>query len=133
MKTFILSSHESKDMAKHFIDRISADGKMQVDIKKVQSVRSIAQNRLYWMWVGIMAEETGHTRKEIHEHLKDEFLQPVITKVFGKTIQSLPSTKDLKVGEFSTYLEKVEFHAGEFDIRLPKPEDLWNVAMRRRH
>lgn len=133
MKTIVLSSLESRDMAKHFIGKIPADGKMQVDIKKVQSVRSIAQNRLYWMWVGIMSDETGHTKKEMHEFLKDEFLLPEIIEAFGKTITIKPSTKNLKVGEFSTFLEKVDFFAGEFGIELPKPEDQWAVAMRERH
>ena len=95
--------------------------------------RSEAQNALYWMWVNIIAKEIGYTKDELHEIFKaewmDEFKDPELIEYNGKKIQRRYSTKDLGVGDFTGWLNKVEQVATTMNIKLLYPEDKYGLAM----
>ncbi len=91
------------------------DGKYVMVIKEIQHSRSLQQNRLYWIWLTIIADETGHEPKEMHEYFRAEFLT-----CLDKKFPYVRSTTDLSVGEFTAYLNKIEFFATtELNIILP--------------
>jgi len=98
-----------------------------VSIEKGKHKRSNAQNRLYWSWVSIIAEEIGYSKTQMHLILADRFLDKIeFDTKKGKKISQIPSTRDLNVMQFVDYLYEIEdmFEgSGEWNIRLPRGED----------
>jgi len=128
MKTFVLNGRNN-DVIKNYLKAIPYDGTFKMEIKKVESKRSIAQNSLYWMWLTIIGNEVGYTKDEMHDVLRHTLLQPVITEAMGKVVEQLPSTTKMKIGEFTEYLTAIEQWSAEMGILLPKPEDVYYTAM----
>ena len=130
MRTVILAHEAARDLAKKIIDDTPLDGKMKVEIKKVTSKRSIAQNNLYQVWARCMAEDLGYTHKEMKTVLVQEHLTPtIITDLKGKDIQVWPSTTDIGVKGFAEFLTMIEIQAADIGIRLDKSSDEYYMAM----
>lgn len=130
MRTFIMAHELARENLKRVIDNIPLDGKTKVEIKKVTSKRSEAQNKLYWMWIGLIAKELGYSTGDMHELVVQQFLPPEVKEVMGKVVTIWPSTKTLKVAEFSHLLNMVDIWASDdMGIILPKPRDEWEMAM----
>ena len=95
-----------------------------ISISKGKPKRSDAQNRLYWMWAGILAKEIGYSKDEMHLILADKFLDKFeFTTKEGDTISQIPSTRDLNVMQFVDYIFEIEMFSAEWDIKLPRTED----------
>ena len=106
---------------------------IEITLKPWKSTRSNAQNALYWgCWLPLIAKTFGYTPEELHEILKaewgKEFREPQYIKYNGKTIEKPFSTADLKVDEFTGWLNKLEQLATNQNITLPYPEDLYGLA-----
>lgn len=87
--------------------------------------RSRDQNSLYWMWMGVIATETGNSPNDIHEWCKAEFLPPRIVEIDGVAHEWRPSTTALKINEMSAYMTQVQSWAAQYHgIALPIPEEL---------
>lgn len=111
-----------------FKDNPDAD-KVVIEIKPDKDSRSTKQNRLYWEWCGIIGEELGYNKDEVHVLLGDKFLDKIIVQGKHKTIEQIPSTTTLKVSEFKEYLEQIDMMMAEYGIMLPRPEDLYYESM----
>lgn len=133
MKKFILINEEARANVLHIINNTILDGNTTIEVKKTTSLRSLAQNNLYRMWVTIIAEEVGHTHNEIHELLSEKYLPVEATEVLGQVVEVRKSTTQLLVGEFSTFLSHVESFAAYYDIKLPQPADQYDFAIKTPH
>ncbi len=109
----------------------SADGELvEVILRPFKDTRSARSNRLYWMWLGIIGEDTGYHKDELHEFFKDEFLEPKVIRLeddAGGAIERKihPSTTRLTTKEFTDYLARIrEFALHRLNIVLPEPEDV---------
>lgn len=107
-----------------YLKRLDLRRKHGVEIKQYRKNRSMAQHRLYWMWVNTIADAYGFQPDELHDHLKVRFLGVKEVTVFGKTILIPKSTTTLSTAEFTEYLNKVEALARELKVILPYPDDL---------
>ena len=87
-----------------------------VKIDKEKSVRSFNQNSYYWLYLRLIANETGHTEMELHELFKRIFLPPVFMKVLGREIKTPRTTTSLSKHEFGEYLDKI---CAETNVPLP--------------
>lgn len=83
------------------------------------STRSLNQNNLYWMYLGIIERETGNNANDLHEYFRRALLAPKIIKVMGKDIKIPRSTKELKKHEFSDYMDKI---CAESGVAIPDTE-----------
>jgi hypothetical protein len=128
MKTFILTGRNN-EVIRNYLKQIPYDGTYKMEIKKVQSKRSLAQNDLYWMWLTIMGDEFGNTKDEMHDIMRFKLLNPVVTEAMGEVVSQLPSTTKMKVKEFTQYLQAIERFASEMGVILPHPEDKYYEAM----
>jgi len=128
MKTFILNGRNN-DVIREYMKLIPFDGTYKMEIKKVQSKRSLAQNDLYWMWLTIIANDIGYTKDEMHDVMRDMLLEPVVKEVMGRVISTLPSTTDMGVKDFCDYLNAIDIWAAGFGIILPQPEELYYLAL----
>ena len=110
-----------------FEKRISQfeDCPIMLEVERVKSIRTLAQNSLYWgVWLPMIAESTGHASDELHEFYKSMFLPKRIIKVGEKTIAVSGSTTDLSISEFSDYLMKIQAEVAQMGIELPSTEKL---------
>jgi hypothetical protein len=100
-----------------------------IKIEPQKLTRSICQNKLYWLWLGAIREETGNDTEDLHEIFAWKFLPPVLREAMGEMIETRQSTAKLSTAEFAKYLEQIEVFSGmELGIVLPYPEDLyWNA------
>lgn len=92
------------------------DGAYRLEITDTKSKRSDNQNAYYWMYLGLVSDETGFTPEEIHEWAKGKFLTKDIKELFGDKVRIKSTTTKLKVGEFVEYLMKISQEVG---IELP--------------
>lgn len=135
MKVQVIDSERSKTMAHRMIDQLPEDGKWKVEVKRAESRRTLAQNRLYWLWVNTIADASGHRIDEIHQALKASFLVPITTVDFktGEVKELIPTTTTMKVSDMTAYLERIDEWAHQYGIPLVHPDDDYNLAMGIRH
>lgn len=97
--------------------------RIELTIQKLKSTRSSQQNRLWWLYVGILSKELGYTKDELHEILKYKFLKrEKVDEKTGEVFEYLGSTTKLNKTEFADMVnELIRWSAETFDIVLPLP------------
>ena len=91
---------------------------VKVELKREQ--RSPDQNRLYWLWVACISDETGNSKEMIHHELRMKYLP----KYSGKLGVEPVSTTTLDTAQFKKYLDEVNLWANEYlGLILPNPDD----------
>jgi hypothetical protein len=106
------------------IRKLAEGAKVWVTVTDKAPTRSDAQNRLYWLYLTLIEEETGNDRDALHEHFKREYLKlppQSITKPDGTQVevQLYRSTTTLSKAAFSEYIQKIERDTG---IMIPEAE-----------
>jgi len=140
MKRIIQRSKEKRHIVEamivsHFSQYPDAQ-RAVIEIREDKDTRSQKQNKLYWMWLGIINQETGMPvhdyfedskwHKGLHTGFKHKFL---IRIEYEDGDIKEPSSKNLKVKEFKDFLEKIDMEMAQLGITLPRPEDLYIEAM----
>ena len=121
MPTFFTKSEKDRERLLAWARAVDLDKPLMISVAE-GSKRSIQQNKLFHMWVAIIAGETGYSKRDIKEYVKREFLTPKIHKFRGQIIESY-ETRDLKVNEFTDFLKAISAFADENGWYLPHPED----------
>ncbi len=146
-KRYILRDFTIRDSCKTYLDTIAidADKPLEVLVRPYKKNRSLAQNNLLWMWLGLIA---NHIREEYglmfdgmegtptSEDLKDYFQR----KFLGFKTYPMPGyeyladrvrgTSELNTAQFTEFLQRIDVYAGsELGLRLPHPADLFYEAM----
>jgi hypothetical protein len=99
------------------------EGKTVVlSIRTPESQRTIDANKYYWFLITSIAEYSGHTKKELHEFFKDEFLSEQVV-VFGKRLNKRKSTTELSIKAFYIYCENILAYMGSLGFILPSKTD----------
>jgi hypothetical protein len=156
-QTIIISSEELKRRAIAIINALPLDPVHELVTREHRKDRSAAQKGLYFIWVGVIANELGETKDDIHLRCKRQFLVPIYMrddpygygsmmmtvldvhrlglKVKAKQqtaqIVKLTSTNDANVDQFREYLDDIEKYYITLGIILPHPEDRYIDAMQR--
>ena len=103
------NGHLTFDSPKSFANYLkSLTGPVEIIVAKVKIKRTIEQNRLYWLYLRLIAEETGDFENDLHDFLKRKFLPPVYKKVLGQDFKVPSSTTRLGKMDFSEYLSQIE-------------------------
>ena len=103
---------------KHF------EGKrVEITIQKLKSTRSIQQNRLYWLYVTMIANELGYDKEEMHEIIKYKFLlTEKVHEATGEVMPHIKSTAKLSISEFMDLINGlIQWASQSFSIVLPEP------------
>ena len=157
-QTFILRSPQVIGAVVAAIAQVPTDGSYTVEIRKTREQRRLAQNRLYWLWLGYIARQTGHSRQWLHHRLRRAFLIPLYLEepqgdsqvawceAFSSVselaqmvdqetardaierVKALVSTTWATVQQFTEYLTEVDRFCVRKGIRLPHPDD-YHLAM----
>jgi hypothetical protein len=102
----------------------------EIKVSKIENKRSLDQNRLYFLYLGCIGQETGNDKDQLHEFFKAKYLGiETIELKFSKSqdyyINICKSTTKLTTKRFTEYLEKIVIFAStELRITLPNPDDL---------
>jgi len=114
----LVFTEQQKSEINRFLKRIKDGSKITIEIKRYRENRSLAQNRLYWLWLNIIGDELGYTPEEVHDSYKAMFLTDKTKK-----IPLVRSTTALDTKQFTVYVEMVKRHAGDLGIILPDSLD----------
>jgi len=119
-------SFKNKEHIVSFLE--NNDGaEMLLTLENLFQGRSNSQNKLYWLYLGIISEETGEADTlRLHELFRRMFLFEEIVKVLDKEVRIFKSTTDLDVVEFKEYLEKIEL---ETNVPIPDTDE-WKKIKR---
>ena len=108
----------------------------EADIKECKANRSLAQNRLLWLFLGQLSKDYNLTRGKQHSpetwnvYFKSQFLDSEIVEIRGEVIKKVKSTTKLNTKTFTDYLERIDFYcADELGIKLQHPDDMYWEAM----
>lgn len=93
-----------------------------ISVEPEEKARTINQNRLYWLYIRIISEETGHGEDDLHALFKQKFLPNIKSRVFDEEVTVIKSTTRLNTDEFSEYINKIEELVG---IPVPSLESLY--------
>jgi hypothetical protein len=123
-----------------------------ITIEKQINLRSLEQNKLYWVYNDILCKETGYSKLEMHKIIKSLFLtkKRFMSMINGKIVtltledgiyvdvntgeiydihkvqpyDEIGSTTELTKSEFSTFVDDLIYWAKDFlGITLPSPEE----------
>ena len=123
MSSITIHNVQDRVRVKGLIDQLSPQKTWVVSIKQRRKSHSQSQRGLYFMWVGIIADETGNDKDFLHDIFERKYLTPKVREFQGEehlvyTIVGLPPD------EMSAYMSRVQAFAGaELGIMLPLPEE----------
>ena len=101
----------------------------EVRIQQIKGKRSLRSNSLYWIWLRVIAENTGNDEDTLHRLFKGRFLPPKIVTLKGKEYKLARSTTELDTVQFAEYLSRVAAEAAELGIHLPSKEEAEKYAI----
>jgi hypothetical protein len=115
----MILNDNNRDVAVQMV--LSAEDGMVLEIKKPK--RSLEQNRLYWAILNDISEQVvpgkAYEPSIWHEYLRALFLPDKMVELPDGSVKMLePSTAELRLNEFSEYVEKVVKWAIEHEVRL---------------
>lgn len=120
-----INTPKDKEAVKSVIDKLPESVRYDLTIKRHRERRTLDQNRLYFLWLACIADETGHGKDDLHEYFKQRFLGFEQRAVLNGRVYINPSTAGLNTKQFSDYLDKIQVFANmELGILLPNPQDL---------
>lgn len=147
-RTYVIRSNDQIARLSTFLESQPKEPLLEVIIQEHKKDRSVEQNQLYWRWIGVISEEWGWSKDEVHDNLRRRFLVPIyerddigyaamihsIRKVYSKGfkedanamfehIVKLTSTTNAKVKQFTEYLKDIERDLASKGIILPRKED----------
>lgn len=120
-----INTQKDKEAVKSVIDKLPEGIRYDVTIKRHRERRTLDQNRLYFLWMACLSDETGQSKDDLHEYFKQLYLGFEQRAVLNGRVYISPSTAALNTKQFSDYLNKIQMFANtELGIILPSPEDL---------
>ena len=120
---FLIENEISKEAVISYIRNLILKKPYEVVISRKKEKRSVSQNSLMWMWFECLAQETGHTKEQFHEHYCNMFLKK-LSPIDGQMV--VGGTRALTKDAFTDFLNKVQADAASyFGVILPTPEDLY--------
>jgi len=109
---------------------------VQVETSLYKPKRSLAINKLMWLWNGEiqkhLKESQGqiYSTEDIHEYFVDLLLPRKMVNINGREKAIRAHTSKMTNKEMCDYLEILEMYCSEhLGLILPHPEEMYNEAM----
>ncbi len=107
-----------------FHDYCTRNPKAKFRLTPIESKRTLNQNSLYWVYLTVIARETGNDADDLHNFFKAKLLPRKMIKIKGKKgeydFEKQKSTTELSKIDFGEYMEKI---CAMTDIPIPNPEE----------
>jgi hypothetical protein len=120
---------ESQGMRFRWLSWCESNHGKPVVLEHKKGKRSLQANSLYWVWLTIVAADTGNSEDDLHRLFKGRFLTPKIITIGGKEYKLARSTTELTTSEFADYLTKVAAEIAQLGIILPTKWDADRVSI----
>lgn len=105
--------------------RYLTNGVYTLTITRVVKKRSLAQNRLMWMWFKCLEDETGQPSQDWHDYYCKKFVSREMVTPDGEIVSLAGHTSTMNTAQMTDFLNKVQADAAtEWGVTLPLPEDL---------
>ena len=103
--------------------------RVEIKIQRLKSTRSVQQNRLYWLYVTMIADELGYNKNEMAEIIKYKFLKKErVDEGTAEVFEYIGSTTKLNKTEFADMVNSIiQWSAETFNIILPAPNEQTEV------
>ena len=138
----------------NYQDAVKQGEPLHVHVTSKQDNRTVAQNRLYWMWLNQIAESTGNDKDALHYELKKKFLIAIYERddqgyaemcqaiktlkqsqseqyaAIAKGVIHETTTTKMTVKQFTEYLNAIHDYAlARLGLMLTVPDELqWAVS-----
>ena len=124
---FTIRSERDRQAVVDYISKLDITKReYEAKIVKRTEKRTLAQNRLYHLWLNCISAETGNEVDILAEYFKQKFLGVRERVIHGDHVRVTLSTTELNTEEFKRYLDRIQEWANvEQGIILPNPEDLY--------
>lgn len=124
---FTIRSERDRQAVVDYISKLDITKReYEAKIVKRTEKRTLAQNRLYHLWLNCISAETGNEVDILAEYFKQKFLGVRERVIHGENVRVALSTTELNTEEFKRYLDRIQEWANvEQGIILPNPEDLY--------
>lgn len=147
-QTIILISSDQVERVGLFCNQaLDSEKTHEVIIQEYKVNISGQQRKLYFFWLGIIGNELGYEKDELHLIMKKRFLIPIYIREhdgFAEMVEAVKKVKaqdeatwrtladhilsntsimDAKVSEMKEYLTSIDRDAAGNNIVLPLPED----------
>ena len=107
-----------------YLNKLNPEKRYEVSIALKRETRTIPQNRLYWLYVTCIADETGNSKEDIHAYIKQTFLKIEDVVIGNVSIAKTLSTTSLNTAMMTNLINKIVVWASsELGIILPDPAD----------
>lgn len=93
---------------------------LTMTLTKRKPKRTLAQNNYYWVYMDLIASETGNQAEDLHALFKKKFLRGHKVTVMGEVVEHEGSTTELSRLDFGDYIRKIEELTG---IQSPPTEN----------
>jgi hypothetical protein len=110
----------NKKALSDYLSTVEGKG-LWIRIERMTGQRSDTQNRFYWAYIRVIANETGHSDQELHELFKRLFIPPQWKTILGREVKLPGSTTNLSKSDFGEYLDRIAAETG-----IPVPDS--NIA-----
>jgi hypothetical protein len=110
----------------------SLDGKyVTLTVKQTVSKRSTRQNRLWWLYMQMMATEIGYTTEEMHEIAKMKLCKRTkVDERTGEQFEYLKSTTKYNKTEFAELVNQLQIWAADgLGVVLPNPSEQLEIPI----
>lgn len=121
---FLIHNEHSRRVVFEYLEKLNLSKKYSVEITLKKETRTLSQNRLYWLYLACLEQETGNEKEALHDFFKRKWLRKNTTELQNEQIISVYSTKELNTVQFKAYIDKIVLFAAEEGIILPDPNDL---------
>lgn len=94
-----------------------------IEQKEIRRKRTLDQNAGYWVWMTYLQEQTGSTKKELHDYFLDRY--PIFKEMIinHKIHMVRIGTSGANVKQMSDHMNKIEIEvSSEWGIILPDLE-----------
>lgn len=110
---------EKQQIFMAYIKNFKPDTRLEITVKKYVPKRTDRQHRYYFgVVVDMIARETGMSKEEAHDGLKQMFL-----RVDHDKLPTVRSTTSLTTKEFMAYIEQVVMWSAQFlGLVIPDPD-----------
>ena len=136
--TIIETEADKLDFAAKIVNA-NIENPIQVETSLYKPKRSLAINRLLWLWNGVIQKHIRDTQgqiyssEDIHEYMVSLLLPSQSVEINGKQKTIRAHTSKFSNKKMCEYLELLEMYCGEhLSLMLPHPEDIYNEAIGRK-
>lgn len=120
----IVVTEKDREAFIQLIRKVKLDKPFLASFTVHRKKRTIRQNRLFWMWMRCIRDDTGNDVQTLHDFFADKFLPWNIEKCFDVEVRKPHGTKNLNTKEFTDFLEQIRLDMLEQGIDLPQPGEM---------